>query len=155
MTEARAWQRQLLSWNDVEAELSRLEKAERVELDGPWGIGKALAHCAQSIECSVRGYPEHKPAAFKWTVGRLALWTFLRRGSMSHDLSAPVPGAPEPSDDLSLHDGIALLRAAIQTFESHRGEYAPHLAFGTLSKGQYEQFHAMHLADHLKSARVG
>jgi len=154
MTEARAWQRQLRSWEDVERELSRLERAERVELDGPWSIGTVLAHSAQSIECSVDGYPEHKPAAFKWTIGRMAIWTFLRKGSMSHDVTAPVPGLAEPPDDLSLQDGIARLRAAIHGFETHEGAYAPHLAFGPLSKAHYEQFHAMHLADHLKTLRV-
>jgi len=107
-----------------------------VDVDGPWSIGKTLAHSAQNIECSVRGYP------------------FLRKGSMSHDVTAPVPGVAEPSNDLSLQDGVARLRAAIRDFEAHEGEYAPHLAFGPLSKGQYEQFHATHLADHLKSVRA-
>jgi hypothetical protein len=153
--EARAFQTQLLDFEAVLTELDRLERAARVEVDGPWSLGTVLTHCAQSVECSLRGYPQLKPALFRWTVGRLAIWTFLRRGSMTHDLDAPIPGLEPPPPDLPTHVGAARLRDAIRAFREHEGAFAPHLAFGPLSRGQYEQLHAMHLCDHLRAVHAG
>jgi hypothetical protein len=122
------------------------------KLDGiaapPPHLGRALAHCAQSIECSVSGFPKMKPAWFQKTVGRLVLKKFLKQGFMRHNLTAPVPGAPE-LPETSFADGLAQLGAAIQKFRAHSGALAPHFAYGPVERADYERVHAMHVLDHL------
>ena len=50
---------------------------------------------------------------------------------------------------------LAPLRRAVQAFAHHAGPLHPHFAYGALSKVQYEQAHAMHLANHLSAFDVG
>lgn len=131
------------SFEDVRAALDRLDPTA-----APTGAGRALAHCAQSIELSQTGYPRLKPWLFRATVGRLAKRTFLRRGFMKHDTTAPIAGAPDLPADLPIADAVTRLRAAIDEFGGHRDEPQPHLAYGRCSRAEYERLHAMHIADH-------
>ena len=43
---------------------------------------------------------------------------------------------------------------AAQDFAAHTGPLQPHFAYGALDKAQYEQAHAMHLANHLSAFDV-
>lgn len=130
------------------AELDRLESAPAPSIEGPWSLGQVLAHCAQSIECSMDGYPQSRSAVFRATVGRVAMRVFLRRGHLSHDPTAPIPGAPA-LEAITTPEGLARLRAAMHRFATFEGELAPHFAYGRVTKADYEALHAMHLANHL------
>ena len=114
-------------------------------------LGWALAHCAQSIECSVRGFPTQKAAWFQKTIGRLALSGFLRRGELSHDLTAPIPGAPPIAATTSLAEGARRLREAIALFRGHPGAFAPHFVYGQVDRARTEAVQAMHVANHLSA----
>lgn len=114
-------------------------------------LAQALAHCAQSIEYSITGYPSLRSGLFRATIGPLVKRRFLRAGRMSHDRAAPVPGAPVLAAELSLDDARARLRAAIATFRAHDGALAPHLAYGACTKADYTSLHALHVEDHLRS----
>ncbi len=144
----------LKSLDDVSARLDALERSAAPSAEGSWSVAQVLIHCAQSIEYSVSGYPAAKGALFQKTVGRLALRKFLGAGAMSHDLAAPIPKAPEPPASSTLADGISRLRRAIAAFRSHPGELAPHFAYGKVTREQYEQVHAMHVANHLEKVRL-
>ena len=150
--------------NDRQLVLTRLEDAlrevERLQAAAPralepataWGWPQTLAHCAQSIEFSVHGFPRPKSALFQNTAGAAAFRVFAWRGRMRHSLTEPIPGAPPldaPAPDAAA--ALARLRAAVQVFAAHTGPLQPHFAYGELSKAQYEQAHAMHLADHLSA----
>jgi hypothetical protein len=39
----------------------------------------------------------------------------------------------------------------MQTFAQHTGPLMPHFAYGALDKADYEQAHAMHLANHFSA----
>jgi hypothetical protein len=133
----------LRSFDDV---LARLEGLE----DRP-GRGWALAHCAQSIEYSVRGFPTQKSALFQRTIGRFVLGRFLKRGQMSHDLEAAIPGAPGLDRDTPLAEGGRRLREAIALFRGHPGPFAPHFAYGAVDRAGYESVQSMHVANHLSA----
>ncbi|TGK61947.1 DUF1569 domain-containing protein [Leptospira wolffii] len=135
--------------DDADEELEKLRKASKILPYGEWSPAQILLHCAQSIRYSIQGYPENKPAIFQNTVGRLAFWNFERKGRMSHDLNAPIPGADILKPSATLEEGIFELRKAFEAFIEHRGEFAPHFAYGALSKKEYESAHAMHIANHL------
>jgi hypothetical protein len=114
------------------------------------GSGAVLDHCAQSIECSLSGYPKLKPKFVRATIGRIVKRRFLSKGEMHHDTHAGLPGMPPISGDVPFAGAVERLRAAIGAFRSYAGELAPHPVFGACSKVEYEQLHAMHVADHLE-----
>jgi len=117
-----------------------------------WNWSQTLEHCAQSIEFSLQGFPAPKSALFQNTLGAAAFNVFALRGRMSHNLAEPIPGAPvldASTPDASV--ALARLRKAVQDFAVHAGPLYPHFAYGALSKAQYEQAHAMHLANHLSA----
>ena len=115
-----------------------------------WSAGKTFAHCAQTIECAMDGYPSLKPAWVRATLGRLVIGKFLRQGQMRHGLSAPVPGAPEIPESTGTAEGLDRLLAAIDRFQAHTGPLQPHLLFGQMSRDDYDRYFAMHIADHLR-----
>jgi hypothetical protein len=135
--------------DDLEPALAPLLRSARPSPPGSWDLAQVLAHCAQSIEYSMTGYPRLRSALFRALVGPVVKRRFIRRGRMSHDRSAPVPGAPE-LERLSLDAAAARLRAAIAAFRAFDGPLAPPLAYGRCTKADYDTLHALHLADHLE-----
>ena len=117
---------------------------------GQWDSAKVYIHCAQSIEYSMLGYPEHKPEIFKNTVGQLAFTLFSAKGRMSHNLSEDIPSAAMITSNQDQQEALARLRQAFTDFEHYSGELAPHFAYGELTKAEYEQAHVMHLYNHLQ-----
>ena len=113
-----------------------------------WDLARVLHHLAQSIEFSLRGFPELRSAAFRATVGPAAFAWFDLRGRMQHGLTEPIPGAPALANGQPLVPAIQRLRAAVQAFEAHDGALQPHFAYGALDKAAYRRAHLMHLADH-------
>jgi hypothetical protein len=143
--------RHIQSLQEIKGDLVKLDPTA-VAAPGPWSVAQVLAHCAQSIEYSLIGFPLAKPAWFQATVGKLALGKFLRQGYMSHDVAAAIPGAPPP------HDGdpraaLDRLIAAIDSFEAREEPLAPHFAYGSVDKARYGRVQAMHIAQHLESFR--
>ncbi len=143
--------RQIQSLEQVRDELAAIDPT-LVAVDGPWSVGQVLAHCAQSIEYSLIGFPLAKPAWFQATVGKLVLGKFLRQGYMSHDLNAAIPGAPPPHDG-EARAALDRLLDAIARFEAHQEPFAPHFAYGPVDKARYGRVQAMHIAQHLESFR--
>jgi hypothetical protein len=119
-----------------------------------WTLPQVLEHAAQSVEFSLRGFPEMKPALFRGTVGKLAFAVFDGRGRMSHGLGEAIPGAPLLASALPLPDAVARLTRALRDFDAHAGALQPHFAYGALDKGAYARAHLMHLADHWQHFRA-
>lgn len=139
----------LASLADAAAALRRLRAAPGLAVKAPPSLHQVLVHCAQSIDCSRTGYPQMKPAWVRATIGRVVVRRFLRRGSMRHNLTAPVPGAPAIPAEGDLPAAWERLLAAIDAFSRHEGPLAPHFLFGDLDKASYDRVHAMHIAHHL------
>jgi hypothetical protein len=115
---------------------------------GAWSLAQVLNHAAQSIEYSLDGFPQLKPALFRATVGPLAFKVFDARGAMKHPLDQPIPGAPALDAQAPLDAAAQRLLAAFDRFERHTGPLQPHFAYGALDKPAYARAHLMHLADH-------
>ena len=115
---------------------------------GGFDLAQMLNHAAQSVEYSLRGFPEAKSALFQNTLGSAAFAVFEARGAMSHGLAEPIPGAPALAAGGELPAAIARLLKAMTDFEAHTGPLAPHFAYGALDKAQYTRAHLMHLANH-------
>src|SRR4249920_1723565 len=70
------------------AALKTLEqlRADAPHMTGAWDLAHVLHHTAQSIEYSISGFPQPKPAWFQATVGSYAFALFNARGQMTHNL---------------------------------------------------------------------
>jgi hypothetical protein len=130
-------------------EASRLAGATSLESSAQWSLGATLVHCAQSIEFSMQGFPQPKPAWFQHTLGAGAYQVFAWRGRMTHDLAEPIPGAPAIQDAVPAAEALARLQQAAAAFLAWQGPLKPHFAYGLLDASAYEQAHAMHVANHL------
>lgn len=142
----------ILTFTSLEEALRRTEEYVKHGIEpksGAWSLYKTLSHGAQSIEFSLVGYPSHKSSLFKATAGKAALHIFLAKGSMSHDITAPIPEAPSIADEGDAMQGFMRLQEAVQKFWHHTGNYKDHFAYGKLTKSQYDKIQALHLANHL------
>lgn len=141
-------------FDSIAAALRTLEqlRTKAPRMTGAWDLPHVLHHAAQSIEYSLGGFPEPKPAWFRATVGPYAFALFNARGQMAHTLNEPIPGAPEIAQGQPLVPAIERASAALQAFERHTGALAPHFAYGSLGKANYTRAHLMHLANHWAEA---
>jgi Protein of unknown function (DUF1569) len=138
----------------IAAALQTLEqlKTQAPRMSGAWDLAHVLHHTAQSVEYSMSGFPAPKPAWFQATLGSYGWALFNARGQMSHNLTEPIPGAPDIAQGQPLAPAIDHAIAALQAFERHTGALAPHFAYGALTKPAYARAHLMHLANHWNEA---
>ena len=139
---------------DARSELERLRQARTLASTTAWSWAQTLTHCAQSIEYSMTGFPQMKAALFQHTVGTAAISVFAWRGRMTHDLSEPIPGAPALDATATAGPALERLEASMHAFLGWTGPLRPHFAYGALTRPQYEQAHALHLANHLSAFRI-
>jgi Protein of unknown function (DUF1569) len=134
----------------IESLLERLSHISDSSFDviGEWDLAKILIHCAQSVEYSIEGYPQHKSDLFKSTVGSLAFSMFESKKKMTHGLNEAIPGAPEIVVGQSLDNALGRLEKSLLDFKNFQGKLAPHFAYGELNKAQYSLAHVMHFNNH-------
>lgn len=94
---------------------------------GGWTPAQVFDHLAQSIEFSMRGFPQAKSALFQSTVGALAFRAFEARGAMKHSLTEPIPGAPALASG-NPNAAFDRLTRALDDFEGFPGPLRPHFA---------------------------
>jgi Protein of unknown function (DUF1569) len=129
-------------------ELNRIEHASKLNIESDWNLYQNLTHCSQSIEFSMSGFPETKPAIFQNTIGDLVFSHFEKQGFMRHNRTEPIPKAPILEKEGDLTKAIERLKMAVVNFDNFQKELLPHFAYGKLSKNEYQNAHCMHLADH-------
>jgi len=140
----------------IDAAISLLESIQDTQILhlGEWNPSQIFIHCAQSVEYSMTGFPEHKSEIFKNTIGQLAFSAFSAKGKMTHGLNEVIPGAPELTSDNNHALALSRLQKSMLAFKHYDGELAPHFAYGELSKDEYEAAHVMHLLNHLNEIKV-
>ena len=142
---------QFLSLRDALVEAEELALTA-VSQHGPvWTLSQTCIHCAQSIEYSLTGFPTSKSELFQRTAGAAAFSVFQWRGRMSHNLAEEIPGAPSLYPGTDLDAAMQRLRNSINSFARAEHSLKPHFAYGLLAKSDYEQAHAMHLANHFSA----
>jgi hypothetical protein len=136
--------------------LKKLDKLSRQEIlsSGEWSPYQIFTHCAQSIEFSLSGFPEHKSEFFKNTAGQLAFSAFSTKGQMTHSLSEPIPGAPRIELVPDIQSALNRFKRSLIDFQQFEGKLAAHFAYGELSKPDYERAHVMHFYNHLYEITV-
>ena len=121
-------------------------------MTGAWDLPHVLHHIAQSIEYSVAGFPEPRPAWFRATLGAYAFALFNASGQMTHNLAEPIPGAAPIAQGQPLAAAVDHASAALRAFDRHAGALQPHFAYGALDKPAYTRAHLMHFANHWNEA---
>lgn len=134
--------------DDVMRWLDRLERTTQARSTNAWAMSTVLEHMAQSVDMSMDGFPQPKSALFQSTVGAAAFTVFRLRGSMSHGLTEPIPGAPVLPQSPDWKPGVVRLRTAVQRFQRHTGALQPHFAYGALSHADFALAHTLHIANH-------
>lgn len=140
----------------IDSIFKKLDEIDRTShwVLGKWDLAKILVHCAQSVEYSYEGYPQHNSAFFKQTVGSLAFSMFESKKRMTHALDESIPGAPEITVNQSLDVALVRLRKSLTTFNNYQGVLAPHFAYGELTKEQYTLAHVLHFNNHWSEVEV-
>ncbi|GAA3856851.1 DUF1569 domain-containing protein [Celeribacter arenosi] len=135
--------------------LDKLDELSRkpLETSGSWDASRTFHHLAQSVEFSMTGYPQPKPAVFQKTVGKLAYKVFNARGAMSHGLDEVIPGEVV-TDDGQTQEALIRLKTALMTFREYGSDMKPHFAYGRLSKDDYSIAHVLHINNHLEEFRL-
>ncbi|KQW51625.1 MULTISPECIES: DUF1569 domain-containing protein [unclassified Roseateles] len=136
------------TWKQAQQAVLDLLFAPKVVQGNAWNLSQVMQHLAQSIEYSMQGYPALRGAWFRSSVGSAAFAMFNARGTMSHDLAEPIPGAPALDAAQTLRLSVQRLLDAMDAFAQFSGTLRPHFAYGELTKPQYERAHLMHLANH-------
>lgn len=121
---------------------------------GQWNVAQVMDHCAQSVEFSLLGFPEHKSDVFKNTAGAVAFSLFGAKGSMKHGLSEAIPGAPELDANRSIAQALARLKRSLIEFDGYNGQLKDHFAYGALNKDDYALAHVMHFNNHMQLITV-
>jgi hypothetical protein len=136
------------TWKDGQQAVLDLLFAPKVVQGNAWNLSQVMQHLAQSIEFSMQGFPALKGAWFRSSIGSAAFAVFNARGTMSHSLDEPIPGAPALDASQALKTSVQRLLDAMDAFAQFNGTLRPHFAYGELTKPQYERAHLMHLANH-------
>ena len=140
----------------IDAVLAKLDElsTQTILSSGEWSPYQIFTHCAQSIEFSLTGFPEHKSDFFKNTAGQLAFSAFSTKGQMTHNLSEPIPGAQRIESIADIESALNRFKISLIDFKQFDGKLAPHFAYGELSKPEYERAHVMHFYNHLQEISV-
>ena len=135
---------------EIERGIAKLKalRGEPLASSGVWSPAFTFEHCAQSVEYSMTGYPELKPAWFRHSVGPAAFNVFDFGRRMHHPLDEPIPGA-QALAMTNTEAALERLIRALAAFQEHSTGMRPHFAFGELEKSDYARAHAMHLNQHL------
>lgn len=142
-----------VSIEGAQAFLRTLEGQALVSLKG-WNPTEVFNHCAQSIEYSMKGYPELKPGWFRNSVGPLAFGVFSARGAMRHPLQEIIPGATALDQPATQGAALARLQDAFTEFAAYTAPLHPHFAYGLLNHGEYAEAHVLHLYNHMSLVRL-
>jgi len=119
-----------------------------------WSPSEVLNHCTQSIDYSIDGYPELKPAWFRHSLGPAAFAVFSARGAIRHPLDEAIPGAAALTEPADQALALQRLQVAFERFAEHHGVLQPHFAYGALEHGEYAEAHVLHLYNHLSLIRI-
>ncbi len=116
-----------------------------------WTMAQICEHCAQTIYCSMQGYPSLKPLWFRRSIGALILKIFFVRSKMKHNLQAPLVGA-KPIE-VKGQSAFEVLLESIDQFQAYQGELQPHFIFGQMNHADYDRYFTLNLKDHFSEVK--
>lgn len=134
--------------SDAVDECERLLASGYVK-NGNWSLGQICQHMRLTIEANMNGYPTWMSVLgfpIRPLMRRFGLPKLLAGKSPKGLMTAPMFVPPENADDAQ---EVAAFAKCVTEFLSGEGELHPHPGFGSMSREEFEKFHAAHTAHHL------
>lgn len=115
---------------------------------GAWSLGQVLRHLSEAIRLSTEGPAGPAEPTRQQDVFRRRL---LRSGRFPEKAEIPI-ASMQPPDGLDAHTEAERLRDAIGRLVTFEGPSPPHPVLGPLQKDEWQRFHCIHCAHHLRFA---
>ncbi|MEO9592593.1 DUF1569 domain-containing protein [Rhodopirellula bahusiensis] len=116
---------------------------------GNWSLGQICRHLTLVQDPSVDGYPAWMSLfAFLRPAMRRFLLPKLRRPDSPRGIRTSSMFVPP--DDVNDAEEVESFAGSVERFHSYQGEYAPHPAFGRMSRAGIEEIHTLHAGHHLR-----
>ena len=135
---------QFQSYSDVIKEIELLEKSE-LQSVGKWSLGQACAHLNYYYKGSLDGFDQMFPWIVRQTLGKIALWWYMRVAEKEGNATAPQSVPPETVDQKK---EIADIKESLRRLETET-QLHPSGLFGDLSLEQWRKMHLAHASHHL------
>lgn len=120
---------------------------------GQWNPYQILTHCAQSVEYSMSGYPEHDSDLFKNTVGTLVFSFFSPRKNVSW-VNGSCSGSASYRNQRRFNKCVGSIRESLDGFSRLPREVRTTFSYGQLTKEEFTIAHVIHLNNHLEELTV-
>src|SRR4051812_23807270 len=137
------------SLDEVMPEVDRLLEGHTTT--GRWSLGQICSHLSTAMQYTVEGFPEQAPWLLRRTVGPVAKRQVLGSGVMPEGVKLPEKYLPKPGLDPRAE--AEALRASLRYYLAHTGPLQDHPLFGSMSRDEWDRYHAIHCAHHLSFAR--
>ena len=140
------------SFDDLLADAERLAGGS-AQTVGNWTVGQILRHLALSIDSSVDGTDMKIPWLMKKAFMLVMNKEKLMKNPLSPGFKIPKSGQAQfnPDPATTTQEGLARLRAAVERYTTETS-LAEHVAFGKLSREEWDQFNLRHAEMHLSFA---
>jgi len=134
------------SYKELLSDVEQLAAAE-VQTLGNWSFGQILKHLAVAVDSMIDGGPFSLPVPVRFLMNFMMKKRMLTR-TLSPGFKLPKSARALVPDEISVEEGLGLLRAAIDRLDKET-KRAPHGAFGELSPLEWDQFQLRHCEMHL------
>ncbi len=146
----RLWKpKEIFSIDELKAELDTIEAAHRagtLSTAGGWSVGQNLEHCTKIMTSSFDGFDRSMKVPLPIRIfGRLVFKPMVKnpKGQMKPGIKLPKKAAAVlPSDEVSVEDGLALMRTQLARIDA--GEKMLHDS-PVMGKMTHELWILMHL----------
>ena len=146
------------SLDDVIADVERIVAADRagnLRRTGNWTAGQCFGHLAAWMTFAYEGFPMRRPPWFiRWLIRRKKA-KYLHEGMPAGVRIPGVKGGTAATEPLSIEEGAARLRRAIQRLKSNEPEKFESPAFGPLSHEERVALNLRHAELHLSFLHPG
>ena len=116
---------------------------------GDWSLGQICRHLILVQDPSVDGYPKWMSLiAFLRPLMRRFLLPKLLGGDSPRGIRTASTFMPPSAVDDSAE--VEAFAASVRRLREHPGSYAPHPAFGRMSRDRIEEIHTAHASHHLR-----
>lgn len=143
--------RRAVSYGTLDEFMSDAESISAAESKtvGNWSIGQILWHLAASMDASIDGTKMKAP----WLM-MVILNLFMKNSMLTKPMrpgyKIPASGQDQfaPPESTTPEDGLAKLRTAIERQKSDLSR-GPHMAFGEITREEWDKFHLRHAEMHM------
>lgn len=139
---------------ELQSDLDRIEashEAGTLSTDGGWTVGQNLKHCGIFMKCSYDGFEMDAPVVLRMVCSVLLKPIATKpKSQMKPGIKLPAKAKELlPADEVSVEDGLAMIRSQVKRIESGEEMTQRSPLFGKLSHQQWTNLHLNHCRMHM------